>query len=53
MTTQTLHRFLLNPPPNMVVDFINHNGLDCRLENLRLCTRLEVLVLNVSLKYFE
>jgi hypothetical protein len=32
------HRVFMKPPPGMVVDFVNHNGLDCRLENLRLAT---------------
>lgn len=33
-----LHRVILNAPSDMQVDHINHNGLDCRKENLRLCT---------------
>ena len=33
-----LHRFLLNAKDGYVVDHINHNTLDNRRENLRLCT---------------
>lgn len=33
-----LHRFLMNPSDDMVVDHINHNKLDNRRENLRVCT---------------
>ena len=31
-----LHRFLLNPDKNMLIDHINHNKLDDRKENLRI-----------------
>lgn len=31
-----LHRIIMNAPDGMEVDHINHNGLDCRRENLRI-----------------
>jgi hypothetical protein len=40
-TTLFLHRLLMNPPKGMVIDHINHNGLDNRKENLRICTNAE------------
>lgn len=39
----TLHRFILDAPKGLDVDHINHNMLDCRRENLRVCTRSENL----------
>jgi len=34
----SMHREIMNPPAGMVVDHINHNTLDNRKENLRICT---------------
>lgn len=33
-----IHRLIMNPPKNKVVDHINWNTLDNRKENLRICT---------------
>ena len=40
-SVQSLHRFLLNPSDDKVVDHINHNILDNRRCNLRICSHQE------------
>lgn len=40
-TTLTLHRVLMNCPKGMVVDHRNHETLDNRRENLRVCTHAD------------
>jgi hypothetical protein len=39
----SLHRFLMNPPAGMVVDHIDHDGLNDRRSNLRICTQRQNL----------
>ncbi|MMZ67947.1 hypothetical protein D1872_305870 [compost metagenome] len=36
-----MHRLILDAPPGLVTDHINHDKLDNRKANLRLCTRHE------------
>lgn len=44
----SLHRFLLHPPEGMEVDHRNHNGLDCRRSNIRICTHAENMANQLS-----
>lgn len=49
-----LHRYLMNPPNDMVVDHINHCRYDNRKSNLRICTQQEnMLNLNPDSKNFH
>lgn len=38
---RSLHKMVMNPPKGMVVDHINHDTLDNRRANLRVCTKAE------------
>lgn len=39
--TIKMHRVIMGPPPGLVVDHINGDGLDNRRANLRICTHSE------------
>ncbi len=41
--TVYLHVFLMNPGPKMKVDHRDHDGLNCRRVNMRVCTHRENL----------
>ncbi len=42
-TIISMHRYIAGFPDGMVIDHINHNGLDNRRSNLRIVTRAENL----------
>ena len=37
----SLHRYLMNCPKDLVIDHVNHNTLDNRKKNLKICTMFE------------
>ena len=39
--TIRMHRLIMNPPSDKVIDHINHNTLDNRRSNLLICTQSE------------
>lgn len=39
--SELMHRYITGAEPGQQVDHVNHNGLDNRRENLRLCSRAE------------
>lgn len=38
-----MHRIIMNTPANLVVDHIDHDGLNCQKGNMRNCTRQQNL----------
>lgn len=48
-----LHRFITDCPKGKEVDHINHNGLDNRKSNLRVCTSLENKIKEYRERYDE
>ena len=40
-SSRLLHRYLLSPSKQMTIDHINHNQLDNRRQNLKICSQFE------------
>lgn len=40
-TSMFLHRLIMRPAKHLEIDHINHNPLDCRRANMRICTKAE------------
>jgi len=49
-TTVKMHRLIMDPPDNLVVDHIDHNGLNNRKSNLRLCTHSQNICNTLPIK---
>lgn len=49
-TTIRAHRLIMDTPAGMDTDHINHNKLDNRKSNLRICTRSENLMNRLDVK---
>jgi hypothetical protein len=48
-----LHHYIIGfPLPGYVVDHINNNGLDCRLENLRIITTRQNITNSINRSHF-
>lgn len=48
-----MHRYIMNCEENLVIDHINHNGLDNRKSNLRICTPHQNNLNKIPLKEYS